>query len=119
MVAAWFLFVLFRLVVVWLVEQAQWGVVTDNVRIFMTGQYPQEQLFRIWLCLHLLAVLIGLTWGIWVRAHRLAAALILLFPILLAVFSRRWIAGCICWYGWGWPWWLSSWGAWAALLCAG
>ncbi|MEA4907044.1 MAG: amino acid ABC transporter permease [Anaerolineaceae bacterium] len=86
-VAAWFLFVLFRLVVVWLVEQAQWGVVTDNVRIFMTGQYPQEQLFRIWLCLHLLAVLIGLTWGIWVRAHRLAAALILLLPILLAVFS--------------------------------
>ena len=70
----------------WLVEQANWEVIQVNFRLFMVGQYPVEQLWRVWLCLYLLAANAGFSWGIWVRRHRLLAAVLLLPPLALALY---------------------------------
>ncbi|MEW5872328.1 MAG: amino acid ABC transporter permease [Chloroflexota bacterium] len=71
---------------VWLFTQAEWEVVQVNLRLLMAGQYPAEELWRAWLCLHLLAAIIGLSWGLWgPQKSRLALGLLLL-PVLLALF---------------------------------
>ncbi|MDP8905870.1 MAG: amino acid ABC transporter permease [Chloroflexota bacterium] len=42
----------------WLVE-ARWGVLLVNMRLFLIGQYPLEQAWRIWLSLAILSLLAG------------------------------------------------------------
>jgi general L-amino acid transport system permease protein len=64
-------------VLVWTFNQARWDVVTVNMRLLMVGQYPLDQIWRVWLCLHLLAAIGGLSWGIWIRRYRTAGILIL------------------------------------------
>ena len=49
------------LVVEWAVTDARWGVVTANLRLFLIGQYPIDQAWRIWLSLSILSVLTGLS----------------------------------------------------------
>ncbi|MGI8929664.1 MAG: amino acid ABC transporter permease [Candidatus Limnocylindrales bacterium] len=44
----------------WVVN-ARWGVVTENLRLFLIGQYPFDQAWRIWLALTGLSLLAGLT----------------------------------------------------------
>jgi general L-amino acid transport system permease protein len=78
------IFVLLRSLLDWIITQAQWEVVAVNIRLLMVGQYPSELLWRVWFCLILLSVLIGLTWGVWVRGRWRLAALLLLVPLLLA-----------------------------------
>ena len=68
----------------WLFEQADWEVVQVNFRLLMVGQYPKEEMWRIWLCLHVLAAVVGLSWGVWVRGHLYLALGLLLVPVLLA-----------------------------------
>jgi general L-amino acid transport system permease protein len=36
----------------------------------MVGQYPRDQLWRVWLLIFILAALIGLSWGVWKNAAR-------------------------------------------------
>ncbi len=43
------------------VLSARWGVVTENLRLFLIGQYPFSDAWRIWLALAGLSVLAGLT----------------------------------------------------------
>ena len=38
----------------WALTQARWDVVTRNMRLFLVGQYPGDQAWRIWLALLLL-----------------------------------------------------------------
>jgi general L-amino acid transport system permease protein len=47
----------------WAVEDARWGVITSNMRLFLVGQYPQDQIWRVWLTLALLSVTTGLASG--------------------------------------------------------
>jgi general L-amino acid transport system permease protein len=68
----------------WLRTEADWEVVQVNIRLLMAGQYPQDQLWRVWLCLEILAVVGGLSWGIWVRGRRALGVLLLVFPLALA-----------------------------------
>lgn len=51
--------ILAALVIQWALN-ARWGVVTDNLRLFLIGQYPFEEAWRVWLALVLLSVLAGL-----------------------------------------------------------
>jgi len=53
--------------ITWAVEQARWEVILVNIRLLMVGQYPVGQVWRIWLCLHLLVAIAGLSWGVWVH----------------------------------------------------
>ena len=69
----------------WAFNTAQWSVVTDNFSLFMKGQYPIEQVWRLWLTYYLLAALIGLMWGVYVRGRSFAGFVLLATPIFLAL----------------------------------
>ena len=54
----------------WAVTEARWGVVITNLRLFLIGQYPFEEAWRIWLGLTILSALAGLSAGIYGGAVR-------------------------------------------------
>lgn len=43
----------------WTLTEARWGVVTTNLRLFLIGQYPFDEAWRIWLSLTVLSLLTG------------------------------------------------------------
>ena len=60
-----FLFFVFKGVFSWVFIQAKWEVLPANLQILMIGPYPIEHVWRIWIVLWTLAVLLGLSAGIW------------------------------------------------------
>lgn len=76
---------------IWAFSAARWEVVPANLRLFLVGQYPSQipgqsdQVWRIWLDLYILAGIIGLSWGVWVRRRETVAGVLLGSPILIAL----------------------------------
>lgn len=66
----WLLYAILVPAITWSRTEAQWGAIEANLTLFMVGQYPREELWRVWLTIHLLAVLIGFSWGVWKNAAR-------------------------------------------------
>ena len=50
--------------------QANWGLVAINRKLFFIGSYPAEDMFRIWISLFIVVMLIALTYGIWIARLR-------------------------------------------------
>jgi general L-amino acid transport system permease protein len=69
----------------WFLREAQWEVVRVNIRLLMAGQYPRDQLWRAWLCVHLLAAIVGLTWGVYARGRRTLGLVFISAPLILAL----------------------------------
>ena len=76
-----------RGVLEWAFTQARWEVITANLRLFMVGQYPVAAIWRIWACVVLLALLIGMSWGIWGGAQRGGAIAFGALPFILAIMT--------------------------------
>jgi general L-amino acid transport system permease protein len=53
--------------ITWAFTQAQWIVIPNNIGLFMTGTYPDELYWRIWVMLAVLCALGGLSWGVIAR----------------------------------------------------
>lgn len=68
--AFWLLYSIIPPALTWSQTEARWGVIEANLTLFMIGQYPREELWRIWLIIDWLAALIGLSWGVWKNAAR-------------------------------------------------
>ncbi len=68
--AAWLLYTVLKPAIEWATTEARWGVIEANLTLFMIGQYPRDQIGRVWLTGFLLAGLIGLSWGVWKNAAR-------------------------------------------------
>ena len=68
--ALWLLYLLLKPAMLWAMTDARWGVIEANLTLFMIGQYPRDQIWRVWLVIYLLAGLIGLSWGVWKNAAR-------------------------------------------------
>ncbi len=68
--AIWILYSLITPAVAWSRTEARWGVIEANLTLFMVGQYPRDQVWRVWLTIYLLAGLLGLSWGVWKNAAR-------------------------------------------------
>jgi general L-amino acid transport system permease protein len=68
----------------WTLREARWGVVTDNLRLFLIGQFPADQAWRVWLSLTLLSVLAGLSAGSYGRTTRTLAVTVSAIQVLLA-----------------------------------
>jgi general L-amino acid transport system permease protein len=68
--AIWLLYALLRPAIEWATTEARWGVIEANLTLFMIGQYPRDQIWRVWLTVFLLAGLLGLSWGVWKNAVR-------------------------------------------------
>lgn len=70
LLAGWLLYLLLKPAIEWATTEARWGVIEANLTLFMVGQYPREQIGRVWLVIFILAGLIGLSWGVWKTAAR-------------------------------------------------
>lgn len=69
----------------WARTEARWNVITDNFGLFMKGQYPLDQVWRLWLCLYLVALSAGLMWGVTVRRREVVGWVLLLVPVLTGI----------------------------------
>jgi general L-amino acid transport system permease protein len=47
----------------WAIVDARWEVITENMRLFLVGRYPPEEIWRVWLTLTLLSATTGLSAG--------------------------------------------------------
>ncbi len=79
----------------WTLTEARWSVVTNNLRLFLVGQYPVEEAWRLWLDLAILSVLAGVSGGIYGQTTRTLAvalsAMQLLLAVLMAVSPLGWM----------------------------
>src|ERR671933_2970603 len=55
------------------VLNAQWTVITANLRLFMVGRYPVDQVWRPQASVSILALLIGANWAVWRGIFRTVA----------------------------------------------
>ena len=68
----------------WALGEARWEVVTRNLRLFLIGQYPADQAWRLWLSLLVLSVLAGVSAGIYGHTIRVLAVSVSAIQALLA-----------------------------------
>lgn len=59
-VAAWLAFQIGR----WVFVRAEWAVVQANLRVYMVGGFPLEQIWRVWASLYLVVILAGISVGV-------------------------------------------------------
>ena len=87
------------LALTWAVYDARWGVITTNMRLFMVGLYPQDDIWRVWLAMAVLSVLSGLSAGTWrtgsIRIMAIMLAAGQLTIALLAVVSGLGMVGAL------------------------
>jgi general L-amino acid transport system permease protein len=69
----------------WALTEARCEVVTRNLRLFLIGQYPADQAWRLWLSLLLLSVLAGVSAGLFGHTIRVLAVSVSAIQALLAV----------------------------------
>lgn len=73
-------FLFFKAGANWVFITADWSVVTANIKLFLVGQYPFKELWRVELSILLIAFLFGLGWGTWggtARTFAVALAILL------------------------------------------
>ena len=83
----------------WAITQAQWQVVTENLRLILVGRYPIEQLWRLWLALGLVIGVKTFTWGAlqsWRSKHLLRVVKVGVGVVLVAMIAQ-WGGGTLGW----------------------
>ena len=60
-----FLYIAFKGILTWAFTEANWDVIPANLQIFLVGAYPREEIWRVWIVIYTLALLLGLSAGIW------------------------------------------------------
>ena len=69
----------------WAFEEARWGVITANLKLFLVGLYPAEEVPRVWLALVLLSLLAGASGAVYGRAVRTLALWLAAGQLTIAV----------------------------------
>lgn len=69
----------------WIFVQADWTPVTESPLLYLVGQYPRDQLWRIGLMLVLMSLLFGASWRKWSGVMRIFAFTYALFLVFVAV----------------------------------
>jgi len=72
-------------VLTWAVTEARWSVITTNLRLFLIGQFPADQAWRIVVNLTLVSILGGLSAGTFGAATRALAITLSAIQVILAV----------------------------------
>jgi general L-amino acid transport system permease protein len=81
----WLLYQFVSNVWLWATTQAQWSVVSSNLRLFLVGLYPVEEFWRLWSVLAIAGSLAGISWGLWGRFSRTVAIAISSLSVALAI----------------------------------
>ncbi len=77
-----------RGVLQWVLVTADWRPITRSPLLYLVGQYPREQLWRVGVCLMLVSAISGVSWGVWrgiMRSFAIALAAILAAGVFLPV----------------------------------
>lgn len=64
LVSLWIVYQGGRGLLVWMLSQAQWTVVQANMRLFLVGRFPIDQIWRVWLVVLMITAVVSLTAGI-------------------------------------------------------
>jgi general L-amino acid transport system permease protein len=48
----------------WALTEARWGVIRDNLPLFLFGRYPESLRWRLYLIIALIFALVGFSWGV-------------------------------------------------------
>ena len=75
-VAFGLILVLGQAILEWVFVTADWRPVTDNPILYLVGQYPRDQLWRVGVSLLLVSFLAGMSWGEWRGIMRSFAVLL-------------------------------------------
>lgn len=70
----------------WMIKTADWSPITTAPLLFLVGQYPREDLWRVGLSTLMVTFLIGMSWGVWKRYIRPFAIFLAILMAILAVF---------------------------------
>lgn len=105
--SAWLLVVFLRALITWAVKTARWEVITANLRLFIVGQYPPEQVWRVHVCVLLVALLLGISWAVWQGLIRqiaiaVAAGFALLALVPFSTSVRLWLGAYAVLIGGSW-----------------
>jgi general L-amino acid transport system permease protein len=68
-------------IITWIFVTANWRPVIDYPLLYLIGQYPRDQMWRLGLSLWFVTFLIGMSWGVWEKYVR---AFAIFLGILLA-----------------------------------
>ncbi len=87
---------------VWVFTKADWTVVIANLKLLMVGQYPLDQVWRVWLSLLLTMAMLGVSKGVWSKvvgnvgpAYVIGLTLLAVLPFpLYGLTNRLWLAAC-------------------------
>ncbi len=69
----------------WALGEARWDVVINNLRLFLVGQFPATEIWRLWLNLAVLSVMAGLSAAVFGSTTRALAVAISALQLLLAL----------------------------------
>ncbi|MGA9531265.1 MAG: ABC transporter permease subunit [Anaerolineales bacterium] len=85
----------------WVFFTADWTPVTKNVLLYLVGQYPRPELWRVGLSTGMVSLLLGLSWGRWPLTMRPFAVALAGFYVILAMIPgtlssgvRLFLVGC-------------------------
>jgi general L-amino acid transport system permease protein len=82
----------------WVFTQAQWEVVTANLRLIFVGRYPVAQLWRLWLATLLVTGVLSFSWGAlqgWNRQVLLRVGCVGLGAVAVLLFAD-WMSALWC-----------------------
>jgi general L-amino acid transport system permease protein len=79
------LYVVFRLLRFVFVS-ADWSVLKANLRVYMTGRFPVEELWRVWAAVYLVTALAGISRGMLVTTRwTMSRVLVVAIPVVLLI----------------------------------
>ena len=64
------LYLVLRPTLEWALLQARWDVIPANLKLLLLGIYPSDQIWRVWVCVYGVVVLLGVSGGLWGRLTR-------------------------------------------------
>ncbi len=71
------------------VDAADWDVITANRKLFFIGRFPADETWRLWVILLPLSGLAGLSWGLWSSIGRRLAAMFVIGVVLIFLFMAE------------------------------
>lgn len=98
LLAVGLLYVTLRPTLDWALFHARWDVIPANLKLLLVGIYPSGDVWRVWVCVYWIAVLLGVSGGLWGRLAREAAIAVGSAGVLLLLLpfnwmEKLWIAG--------------------------
>ncbi|MBD2167020.1 amino acid ABC transporter permease [Calothrix membranacea FACHB-236] len=71
-------------ILTWATTQAQWAVVSVNLRLFLVGRFPQSLYWRVWIVLAIASTLGAITWGVFSSQQNLSKRGVTFYSLIFA-----------------------------------